>query len=231
MRLDATVLGHADDPQLAILDKGDDRRQRRIGHRDMPADHVGHRRCGAHERNVHDFDAGLPVQRFARDVMPRSMPGAAVAEFAGLLLRFGNEVADRLDRRRRRNHQRHIGLGHPADADHVLGRVEWEILVGERVHHHRGIDAEQQRVAVGRRAQGGGRTVVASAARPVFDHHRLAKRFGEFRLQDARHGIDAGAGRPRRDDGHRARWKIVGGGRKHDGREGAGGRENGTHKA
>ena len=59
---------------------------------------------------------------------------------------------------------------------------------------------EEQRVAVGRALDEGTRADEAGAAGAVVDHDLLAERACKFLRDDARHGVDAAAGRIGHDE-------------------------------
>jgi hypothetical protein len=105
--------------------------------------------------------------------------------------------------------QRHRHRGDQPDRREVLARIEAGIGVEARVDGNGSGVAEEQRVAVGRALDEGARADEAGAAGAVVDHDLLAEFARELLRDDARHGVDAAAGRVRHDKGDGAGGIIL----------------------
>ena len=172
---------------------------------DLAAEQGDHRRPGAGERNVDHVEPGRRLQHLHRHVHRAVVARAAVGVRAGLAARVGDEFGKRLPGRLGA-HDQHGRIGsearHRLELLHLVGGLAVEQLVRLRQHRDRR-QAEQQRVAVGRRARRDADAGRAARARLVLDDDGLlqlaSERFGDRprdRVRDA-------AGRERHD--HRDR--------------------------
>ena len=145
-------------------------------------------------------------QQLAGEMMRRADAGRAVAELAGILLRVGDHVRDRVDRELRVHRKADDVRARIGDRREVLHGIEADVPVEMHVARHRCVGADHQRVAIGGSARNERRADIAARAGPVVDDHRLAPGL----MQPVRDGA-------RRQVRHRARRVAD-----HDG-DGAGG--------
>ena len=134
-------------------------------HVDVAAEQRGEPLAAGRERDERPARAGRLHQQLAHDVLARGDRAARLLELAGLVLRGGDEIGERLERRIRLHHDQRR-LEHQArDRRHVLER-----LVGRRLLHQRvgepdvGEAGDDVRVALLLGDVGGRRG--AAAARP-----------------------------------------------------------------
>jgi hypothetical protein len=118
----------------------------------------------------------------------------------------GDQFLDRL-RRNVGMHQQQLGeAADPAQRREVFHRIVGEGLVEARCRRHRRVGAEEDRVAVRRRARdlrGGDRAVRAGL---VLDDDALAEHRAEPLPDDTSDQVAAAAGPERHDDGDRFVW-------------------------
>src|SRR6266540_39548 len=175
---------------------------------DMAAEQRIHRIGIALERDVGPFDA-LPLGNLLHcDVQARAGARRAIVDLAGIGLRIGEELLERLPRRIIPHHHTERVT---ADADDVGEICAWiESGLGhERKAEHRDRNL-RDRVAVGLGVRGHlSRRECPGAARSVLDDDRLPEMlFG--RARERTHAEVGGpARRPRHDEGHGADRKIL----------------------
>jgi hypothetical protein len=175
---------------------------------DMAAEQGIHRIGIALERDVGPFDA-LPLGNLLhRDVEARAGARRAIVDVAGIDLRIGEELLERLPWRIIPHHHTERV---PTDADDVgeicawiEGRLRHE---GKAEHRDRNL---RDRVAVWFCARGHlSRRERARAARSVLDDDRLPEMlFGRAR-ERAHADVGGTAGGPRHDEGHGSDRKIL----------------------
>ena len=197
--------GHGESAQPAAPDVVGGGRDVVEHHLHLTGDQVGQRRRAAAVGHVHHVDAGHHLEQLARHVDRGAVAGRRHVELAGIGLGVGDQLGDRLDRKRRMDIH-HVGKADDAgDRDDVAQKVETELVV------ERGVDGigrrhQQQRVAVRRGAHDRLGGDIGAAAGPAFHHDRLAEPLrqplpGEPRgdVGGAARGIaDDQADRPRR---------------------------------
>ena len=111
------------------------------------------------------FEAGELLEQFAGEVAHRAGAGRAVGQLARIGLGVGDELLERLRRHRGVNDDRGGRDREQRDRHKVLDRIVRHLRHGHRVEHHRAGAAENERVAVGRRARDlGGRDGAGGAA-------------------------------------------------------------------
>src|SRR6185295_4943497 len=97
--------------------------------------------------------------------------------------------------------------GHQGERQKLLARIEVGPLVEHRRRGDHAVVREEQRVAVGVRADHALRADQAGGAGLVLHHHRLAPRFRQLLGELARQQVGAAARADRHHDGHRARLR------------------------
>ena len=153
---------------------------------------------------MREFDAGRFHQTLHVEVWVASHADRGEVDLAGLFLRRGDQLGDRVGREARARHQDVRNLDQLCDADEVARWLDLQLMrvdglvdgVGRHV-------ADEQRVAVGRRFGGGLEREVAVRARPVLDEKRLSERFGEALRDDARDDVGGATGAVGHQDSHR----------------------------
>ena len=154
-------------------------------------------------------DLGQRLEQFRGHMHRGAIARRSIGDFARIGLAVIDELLNGLDRHGVRHHQ-HIGQLHDARDRHgIADEIVRQLLV------ERGADSvvgrhKQQRVAVRRRGDGGGRGDVAAGAGAVFDHELLAETVRQPLAHDPRHDIDRAAGRKTDQPAHRA-VRIIGG--------------------
>jgi hypothetical protein len=115
----------------------------------------------------------------------------------------------------------------------ILAGVEAGIGVQAGIDGDRSGVAEKQRVAVGRALDESACADQARAAGAIIHHHLLAQRGRKLVRDDARHGIDAAAGRIRYDQRDGVSWIVFGQGvaaKRHSDRSGGRGPQQPAHR-
>jgi hypothetical protein len=113
-----------------------------------------------------------------------------------------HQVVHAVDRQRRMHHQHGRDVGHERDRREVRDWVEAHLRVQELVHGVRAHGAEQQGVAVRRRARGRLGADIAGGAAAILDQHRLAPLLAHLLRDHAPEDVGGAAGRPRYDHAH-----------------------------
>jgi hypothetical protein len=153
--------------------------------------------------------AGPPPLHLHHEVMLAAVPNRGIGErrlrfsrkFHKLLQRsYGNGWIDR---------EHHLRVDQRGDRRQVLQRVERHLRVEVRADDDLRVGAQEQGVAVGRRARSGFHRHVAVGAGAVVDHDRLAERLAQLRREDARERVGRPAGRVGDQQPDRAR-RVVG---------------------
>src|SRR5215467_9587988 len=104
---------------------------------------------------------------------PLPVPGDAMLSLPGLALAIGDELGNRLGRKRRVHHH-DVGISHDArDRRDVANEIKVELVAQGRVDRVEATDQEQ-RVAVSGRARDRFGGDVAASARPIFDDKLLS---------------------------------------------------------
>ena len=163
------------------------------------AHHRQQRLAAAFIGNVHHPDPRHQVEQFGRHVVKAAAAGSRIAEAVGLGLGELDQLLDRIDRNRRMDDQQVRAVGDEADGREILHRIECELGVNADVDGLRSHRAEENRVAVGRRAGCQLRRDVAAGAGTVVDQHLLAPALAQPVADDARQYVGSAA-RPERDD-------------------------------
>ena len=128
----------------------------------------------------------------------------AVIQRAGRGLGLGDQLLHRLRPGLAGHRQHRHGLGRGGDRREIVDRIVGQRLVEVLVHHQRGVDRHQQRVAVRRGFRHLLRPDHGVAAGPVVDDHRLAPVLVHPLRQQPCGDIGRSAGRERHDDVDRA---------------------------
>ena len=165
----------------------------------MPAQQISHRRRAAlvvHRRQLQPRHA---FEQHHVDVARAAKPDRGVVQLAGLRPRMRHHLRQRLEWRRRRNHENLVRQAIAADRRevlHVVGQLGQDVRIdGEGLHA-----GGEQRVAVRRgfRDQIGGD--LRGAAGAVLNDDWLAPQRAEPRRDRARDVVHRAAGRIRDDD-------------------------------
>ena len=123
----------------------------------------------------------MPVRYFRelhRQVQIAADTGRAVVDLAGLRLGRGDVVRQRLHRLRRMHHQHVRHRDHLRDRREIAQHVIGQLLVDQMIDRDRA-GAEQQRVAVGRRAHHGVDAERVAGAAAVLDIELLAQHLAQ----------------------------------------------------
>jgi hypothetical protein len=138
-----------------------------------PHDEIGQRGPGAAIGDMHQIDAGQHLEKFARHLIGRTGATRCHGDPIRIGLGIGDELGDRLRRKRRVDHH-HVGHARDArDRRDVADEVVAELVVERRVDRVRRAHHDE-RVAVGsgiHHRLGGD---IGSGPRPVLDHELLA---------------------------------------------------------
>ena len=162
----------------------------------MAGQRVLHRGADALVGHMRDLDAGADLEQLHRQMEIAADSGRAIVDLAGRGLRRGDVVRQRLHRLRRMHHQhvrhRHHLRHRRQIAQHVIGQVLVdEVIDGDRA------GAEQQRVAVGRRAHHRIDAERVARAAAVLDVELLAQDLAEVQREHARRRVGGAARRGR----------------------------------
>ena len=178
-------------------------------HVHLPADEILHRAGEALVRHVRRLEAQAQLDELHADVMRRAVAGRSEEVFAGVLADERDRLRHVVCRKDLRVHREAVGGGGDlADRREVFDDVVGRVL-DERRRDGEGVHRHHERVAVGRRLRDEVGADVAARPGLVFHDHGLAPFLGELRPDDAREDVDAGAGRERHDERHRARGKRL----------------------
>jgi hypothetical protein len=168
--------------------RGGDRRE---DERNLPADDVYDRLAAALIRDVLQRNAGALLQKLAGKVRRPARARCAVWKRGRLrFFREGDKTGEIFRRQRRVRDEEQVAvaeLGHRSEVPECIERKLGEHV---RVDDHRAVEAQQQRVAIGRRLGDLLRADVAARAGPVLDHELLLERIAERLRQQPR--IDVG---------------------------------------
>ncbi len=147
------------------------------------------------------FDAGVQLELLACELRRGSAARGGEIQLAGIRLGVGDQVLHVAYGERVVDHEKQRHADQQRDVREILDRVighlrnkTWQDHVDRGIH--------QQRVAVRRRLGHELRTDHAAGAGAIFDHHRLAERFGQAVGDDAHDDIRRAAGRVGHDDPH-----------------------------
>jgi len=160
--------------QLAGADVRQRRRQNTEHHLHLSADQIGNGRRLTAIGDVDQGDAGHHLEQLGRNVKWRSDSGQCHIDLARIGLGIGDELRNRLGRKRRIDLQ---GQGDSSDVRHrggVEGKIESKVVVERRVDGV-GRHGKQQCVAVRRRANDRFGADVAAGARPIVGDELLAQ--------------------------------------------------------
>ena len=159
--------------------------------------------------HVHRVDAGALEEQRRDEMAAGADPRRAVVELALVRLGIGDELGEAFHRQHGVHHQEKAVVEQQRHRDEVALHVDGVLLEDERRQHGRAVRADEEGVAVRRRARDRGRADRARAARHVLADEGLAERGLEMI------GIEpkivrraAGAGRV--DHAHRSRRPAVG---------------------
>src|SRR5262249_38244367 len=155
-------------------------------------------------------DAGDRLEQFGGEIAAGAHRRRSDIERPSRSLRDGDDVADRLGRERGMREQRNGHRRDQPDRREVLARIEAGIGVEARIDGDRSSMAEEQRIAVGRALDEGASADEAGAAGAVVHHDLLPERACKLLRDDARHGVDAAAGRIGHDESDGASGIILG---------------------
>ena len=169
----------------------------------LSAEQIGQRGRRAAIGHVNHADPGHHHEQRGGHLGDRAGPVRSYADLARIGLGIGDELAQRLGRKRRIDHH---DMGQPHDArdrGDVADEIEVELVV-ERRRVGGGWRVEKQEgVAVGRRAHDRFGGQVAARARPVLDEERLPEPFRQRLREQAPRDVDPAAGRESDDDADR----------------------------
>ena len=147
-RLRAMAVGHRERAELALLDVGQDRRDRLDRDLHPSEDQVLHVLRAALVGHLDHLAAGGGRERLGRHL--RHDVGLAVEELAGVRLDVVGEFLRGLRRHGRMHHERERVVDDERHRREVLGRVVGQLRVERRVHRERGADRVADGVAVRR---------------------------------------------------------------------------------
>ena len=163
--------------------------------RDLARQQVLQHRRAAAIGHVVQLGAGLLLEQADGEMRHGAEAGRADVDAAGRLLRRRDEGGERRDVELGRIDHQHVGhAGDRADRSEVAAEVEVRPGIDLRRIGEAGI-AQQQRVAVGRRAGRHGGAHGAAGAALVVDHDRLLEAVGHRRGDGAREGVRTAARR------------------------------------
>ena len=199
MMLDRRRLVTRKHPQLAALGIFSRRRDRRDGHRDVPAEQIGDRRAGPAVGHVHQLDAGHAGEQLARNMTDRADAGRSVVDLSRVGLGVSDQLRDRVHRKRGMHDNRRGRVADQPDRCEILAGIETGIGIDPRRDGEGAGITEHQRVAV-RRGPGDlrGRNRAPGAA-AVVDDELPAELFAELVGHDPRDDAGGAAGRERID--------------------------------
>ena len=139
----------------------------------MSAEQVTQCKGDAAVSHIHHVDAGHRLEQLAGNVVASAGAGRRHVEFTGIGLGIGDELGNRLGRKRRVHHH-DVRISHDArDRRDVAGEIVVERVVQCRVDRVEATDQEQC-VAVSGRAHDRFGGDVAASARPIFDDKLLS---------------------------------------------------------
>ncbi len=171
--------------------------------RDLAAEHVERRLSAALVGDVFERDAGAALEHLAGQMRRRAGARGAERPRRRAGFRQGEELGQRLRGHGRMRHEQQSCVAELGDRREVAQRVERQLRDQVRIDDQRAVEAEQQRVAVGRRRGHRLRADGAAGAGPVVDDHLLAEPRAE-RVGDGAHAaVGEAAGRVGHDDADR----------------------------
>jgi hypothetical protein len=139
----------------------------------------------------------------------RSFTAGAVLHLVAVGLGVGGELLE-VVRRQVLPRQQDLRRVHDQRHRREVGRRVVGRLLVHRLVDRMGADrAEREHVAVGRRIGDAQRPGRAAAARHILDHHLLAERLAEMRLQQAGQNVDRPAGREGHHHSYRPRRPVL----------------------
>jgi hypothetical protein len=153
-----------------------------------------------------DVDLGRHLEQLGAQLVEARDPARGEVELAGLRAGKRDQLVYVADRQRRMHHQHRGDVRDERDRREVGDRVEGHARVQELVHRVRAHRAEEERIAVGRRARGRLGPDVAGGAGAILDEHRLAPLLSHLLRDHAPEDVGGAARRPRYDHAHRLRW-------------------------
>jgi hypothetical protein len=152
---------------------------------------------------VRDVDAGSRLEQFGGEMGGRAVARRGIAQLARFGLGQRHQLGERVHRQRR-GHRDDVGHGRKqADGGEVTDRVVAQLAEQRQVGAVRRVEADEQGVAVGRRARRGLGADVAAGTALVFDDDGLTELVAQTQGQRARHVVQHAGGRRRHDDAHR----------------------------
>ena len=160
---------------------------------------------------MHDLElqAGHLLEQFAGDMRRAAVAGRCHLDGAGIGPRIGEELRHRPCRHGRMQHHHQRLAGDACDRHDVAQEVERQIGI-ERAADRVRRAAEQDGVAVGRRAHDFGCGNVAGPAALVLDVERLAELFRQPLRDNAAEDVVRAAGREADDEAHGFGWIGLG---------------------
>ncbi len=197
---------HADLAAVEVRHRARETEERDL---DVAADEIVDGGAAAAIGHVQDVDAGFLAQQLAGKVVRRADAGGAVVDLARIGPGIGDQLGDRMRGKIRMHGEADDVRAGIDDGREILHRVERRILVEVDVAGHHRIGADEQRVAVRRRARRIAGGDVAAHARAIVDDHRLAPGGIEPLGDGARHKVTGGAGRIANHDSDGARGIIL----------------------
>ena len=185
-------------------------------HIDASADEIVERGRAALVGHVQHIDAGNGFEQFGDQMRPGAYAGRAVCQLAGILLRIGDQLLHRIERRPMERDEDIRRLGQQMNRDKAPQRIVRQVFPERDICRHRALRRIDPRVAVrprARRLLGPDR---AARAATVVDQDGLTQRSGKFFRNEARIGVGDAAGRERHDPGDRTTWKFLARGGRHE---------------
>ena len=160
------------------------------------------RRRAAAIRHVHHVDPGHHLEHLGGDVVGVAGAGRGVIDLARVGLGVGDELGNRLGRKRRRDEHARGARARGRDRHDVADEVEVQLVVERRIDGVAGVD-QQQRVAIGRRRDDRLGAEIAAGAALVLDDEGLAEPLGQPLPDQAAGDVGGAARRERHHDAHR----------------------------
>ena len=174
----------------------------------MARHEIVHRRPAAAERDVVEPGGAARLQELAGKMAGTADARRAVVHAFGPL--GERQVLGQRLGRHAGMHDQHVReIDRHAYRRDVRLRIVADILHGVGIDRQHADIGEQDRVTVGRRAQGLAGRDVAAGARLVVDQHRQTVALGQLLRQDAGHDIAAAAGREADNQAELLRWKRL----------------------
>ena len=156
------------------------------------------------------LEAGRALQQLADDMAHQAVAGAAEGQLARIGLAVGDELGKGPGRHRGVARDHALDVADQRDRLEIVERIIGEALVEQLVARQRPGRGQEQRIAVGRRADDAAGGNVAARADLVLDDETLAEILPELFRDEPRQHVGRGAGGEGHDDGDRPARPALG---------------------